>query len=63
MAAGALMASGWSRSRSSRHSRAAIPEWAPRPISEQAIEVVAIIAMKQPVSISEINEIRGIGAN
>jgi segregation and condensation protein B len=40
--------------------KAAIPEWAPRPISEQAIEVVAIIAMKQPVSISEINEIRGI---
>jgi len=25
--------------------------------------VVAIIAMKQPVSISEINEIPGIGAN
>ena len=40
--------------------KAAIPEWAPRPISDQAIEVVAIIAMKQPVSISEINEIRGI---
>ena len=40
--------------------KAAIPEWAPRPISEQAIEVVAIIAMKQPVSISDINAIRGI---
>ena len=40
--------------------QAAIPEWAPRPISEQAIEVVAIIAMKQPVSISDINAIRGI---
>jgi segregation and condensation protein B len=40
--------------------KAAIPEWAPRPISEQAIEVVAIIAMKQPVSISDINAIRGV---
>jgi segregation and condensation protein B len=40
--------------------KAAIPEWAPRQISEQAIEVVAIIAMKQPVSISDINAIRGV---
>ena len=40
--------------------KAAIPEWAPRPISEQAIEVVAIIAMKQPVSISDINAIRDV---
>ena len=40
--------------------KAAIPEWAPRPISEQAIEVVAIIAMKQPVSISDINAIRNV---
>lgn len=40
--------------------KAAIPEWAPRPISEQAIEVLAIVAMKQPVSISDIYKIRGI---
>jgi segregation and condensation protein B len=38
----------------------AIPEWAPKPISSQALETLAIIAMKQPVTIGDINAIRGV---
>ena len=38
----------------------AIPEWAPKPISSQALETLAIIAMKQPVTIADINAIRGV---
>jgi segregation and condensation protein B len=38
----------------------AIPEWAPKPITSQALETLAIIAMKQPVTVGDINAIRGI---
>ena len=36
------------------------PEWSPRPISDQAIETLAIVALKQPVTIGDINAIRGV---
>jgi segregation and condensation protein B len=36
------------------------PEWAPKPLSKQALETVVIIALKQPVTIGEINAIRNI---
>jgi segregation and condensation protein B len=38
----------------------ATPEWAPKPLSKQALETVVIIALKQPVTIGEINAIRKI---
>lgn len=38
----------------------AIPEWAPKSISSQALETLAIVAMKQPVTIADINAIRGV---
>jgi chromosome segregation and condensation protein ScpB len=56
-----LASSAWSRIRILRRCpRLRSLKLAPRLISEQTIEVVVIIAMKQPVSIPEINEIRGI---
>jgi segregation and condensation protein B len=38
----------------------AIPEWVPKPISSHALETLAIIAMKQPVTIADINAIREV---
>ncbi len=37
-----------------------IPEWAPQPLSSQAIETLAIIALKGPVTLADINAIRGV---
>jgi segregation and condensation protein B len=37
-----------------------IPAWAPKPISKQALETLVIIALKQPVTLAEINAIRTI---
>jgi segregation and condensation protein B len=37
-----------------------IPEWAPKPISQAALETLAIIALKQPITIGAINAIRSI---
>jgi len=37
-----------------------IPAWAPKPLSRQALETLVIIALKQPVTIGEINAIRTI---
>lgn len=38
----------------------AIPELAPKPISPQALETLTIIALKGPVTLSDINAIRGV---
>jgi segregation and condensation protein B len=35
-----------------------IPAWAPKPLSKQALETLVIIALKQPVTLGEINAIR-----
>ena len=40
--------------------RRAVPAWAAKPITSQALETLAIIALKQPVTIGDINAIRGI---
>ena len=37
-----------------------VPERSPKPISSQALETLAVIALKQPVAIGDINAIRGI---
>jgi len=37
-----------------------VPERAPKPISSQALETLAIIALKQPVSLGSINAIRDV---
>jgi segregation and condensation protein B len=37
-----------------------IPAWAPKPLSRQGLETLVIIALKQPVTIGEINAIRTI---
>jgi len=37
-----------------------IPEKRPKPISSQALETLAIVALKQPVTIGDVNAIRGI---
>ena len=37
-----------------------IPEWAPKPITSQALETLAIVAMKQPVTIADVTAIRGV---
>jgi segregation and condensation protein B len=37
-----------------------VPAWAAKPITGQSYETLAIIALKQPVTIGEINGIRGI---
>ena len=37
-----------------------LPERRPKPITSQALETLAIIALKQPVSTGDINAIRGI---
>jgi segregation and condensation protein B len=37
-----------------------IPEKRPKPISSQALETLAIVALKQPVSIGDVNAIRAI---
>jgi segregation and condensation protein B len=36
-----------------------IPAWTPKPITSQSYETLAIIALKQPVTIAEITVIRG----
>ena len=36
------------------------PEWTERPLSDQAVETLAIVALKQPVTIGDINAIRGV---
>jgi segregation and condensation protein B len=35
-----------------------IPAWAPKPLSRQGLETLVIIALKQPVTLGEINAIR-----
>ena len=37
-----------------------LPERKPKPITSQALETLAIVALKQPVSTGDINAIRGI---
>jgi segregation and condensation protein B len=37
-----------------------LPERRPKPITSQALETLAIVALKQPVSTGDINAIRGI---
>jgi segregation and condensation protein B len=37
-----------------------IPEKRPKSISSQALETVAIVALKQPVSIGDVNAIRAL---
>jgi segregation and condensation protein B len=37
-----------------------IPEWAPKPLTKQALETLVIVALKQPVTIGDINAIRKI---
>jgi segregation and condensation protein B len=37
-----------------------IPEWAAKPITSQALETLAIIALKQPATIADINGIRAV---
>jgi segregation and condensation protein B len=36
-----------------------VPAWTPKPITSQSYETLAIIALKQPVTIAEITAIRG----
>ncbi|RZU29801.1 SMC-Scp complex subunit ScpB [Edaphobacter modestus] len=40
--------------------RRAVPAWVAKPITSQALETLAIIALKQPVTIGDINAFRGI---
>jgi segregation and condensation protein B len=40
--------------------RRVVPAWAAKPITSQSYETLAIIALKQPVTIGDINAIRGI---
>jgi segregation and condensation protein B len=37
-----------------------IPAWAPKPLSQPALETLVIVALKQPVTLGEINAIRKI---
>jgi segregation and condensation protein B len=37
-----------------------VPERSPKPITSQALETLAVIALKQPVAIGDINAVRGI---
>jgi segregation and condensation protein B len=37
-----------------------IPAWAPKPLSKPALETLVIVALKQPVTLGEINAIRKI---
>ena len=39
-----------------------IPAWAPKPLSQPALETLVIVALKQPVTLGEINAIRKIAS-
>jgi segregation and condensation protein B len=39
-----------------------IPAWAPKPLSQPALETLVIVALKQPVTLAEINAIRKIAS-
>jgi segregation and condensation protein B len=38
----------------------AVPAWAPKPLTSAAIETLAIVALKGPVTLADINSIRGV---